>query len=914
MSTKLWIGTIMFYVIAQVLCGIVDGSAMITDSSDLSGLASSSITSSQDTTGTPATYVTMTGSFFSSLGKIVFFDYTIFRNPDGTANDFVIIRYLLIAIGIVILIESAIMKFKSQSRLALQVFFVFILLFGAIATFIPQPVQATAGWYNAAWTYRKELTCYGSSAASQTNYQKLIRVYKTNVGVDTAENIAQYTTGSDNNAALYTSTWEGQTFTAETTGTVKKVWLKLVRTGTPNASYTCAIRATTAGVPSGANMCSGNIMANYVSTTADWYEFDMGAGTPLTSGTVYAVILYSTGGSAGNLLSWSLDATSPAYTGGQRASSTDSGATWSADATRDFQFQVLTSTTGTTPLRVDCEGYCQDDFDDLRFTKSDGCTLLDYWIESYVSGSYADVWVELDSIAQMTGTDEHSHFYMYYGNTSATSVSNGANTFLKFEDFEWGADGDSLSTSGGSLTWTVSAAGTSKAEIDTGQKWGGTRSARLYRDGTNNPNFTSTGFGIAANRMVQFRIRKDTSAQLYNAHYSGTKYELYNYSVSEDIFYHNGSFTDSGLDITVNTWELTEQYYNNDATSARLRHNDSLSTILDTPGASATADQMYFTNVLGTSEVWIDNIIMSKVALSRPLWGTPGAEETTPPLWVQDAKVFMSYKETGDWLIAVRYLNTYAPYYDTYDPKQYFVLQLLDGSTIIAQTAMPVWGNKVGNIYLNANQVSALTYGSAYKVRLCGTFTGTPNTDYTLTPADWLGDDPYRLDSWVITSASVIGNYYGTALTTDIAGKGEVLNAAGGTIFSAGINGLAIVRPNIFQIATGAISHTETTTSQSYRETLSDWQTAWGEDGALMLTRIGDVIDVDGGDVGGMIFIIMMLALALLAFPAGHTTAANVLSIPCLGLAIYFGLDIIWLIILALFAAFLLFKNMFMDR
>ena len=108
MSAKLWIGTIMFYIIAQVLCNIVDGSAMITSSTDLAGLSESSVTQSQDTTGTPATYVSMGTGFFESLGKIVFFDYTVFRNTDGTANDFAIIRYLLIAIGIVILIESAI--------------------------------------------------------------------------------------------------------------------------------------------------------------------------------------------------------------------------------------------------------------------------------------------------------------------------------------------------------------------------------------------------------------------------------------------------------------------------------------------------------------------------------------------------------------------------------------------------------------------------------------------------------------------------------------------------------------------------------------------------------------------------------------------------------------------------------------
>lgn len=108
MSAKLWIGTIMFYIIAQVLCNIVDGSAMITNSTDLSGLVDSSVTQSQDTTGTPATYFSMGTNFFASLGRIIFFDYTIFRNIDGTANDFVLMRYLLIAIGIVILIESAI--------------------------------------------------------------------------------------------------------------------------------------------------------------------------------------------------------------------------------------------------------------------------------------------------------------------------------------------------------------------------------------------------------------------------------------------------------------------------------------------------------------------------------------------------------------------------------------------------------------------------------------------------------------------------------------------------------------------------------------------------------------------------------------------------------------------------------------
>lgn len=74
---------------------------------------------------------------------------------------------------------------------------------------------------------------------------------------------------------------------------------------------------------------------------------------------------------------------------------------------------------------------CQADYDDLRFTKSDGITLLDYWIES-ADANTAIVWIEFDTI-QAHPND--SVFYMYYGNATATAVSNGDNTFKLFDDF-----------------------------------------------------------------------------------------------------------------------------------------------------------------------------------------------------------------------------------------------------------------------------------------------------------------------------------------------------------------------------------------------------------------------------------------------------------------------------------------------
>lgn len=110
MSSKILIGMLMFYVICQVVCNFVDGNAMVTAANvaDLNDASATSVTTSTDTSGTPAQYVTMAGSFFTTIGKIAFFDYTVFRNTDGTANEWVIVRYLLICIGIAILIEVAV--------------------------------------------------------------------------------------------------------------------------------------------------------------------------------------------------------------------------------------------------------------------------------------------------------------------------------------------------------------------------------------------------------------------------------------------------------------------------------------------------------------------------------------------------------------------------------------------------------------------------------------------------------------------------------------------------------------------------------------------------------------------------------------------------------------------------------------
>lgn len=80
-------------------------------------------------------------------------------------------------------------------------------------------------------------------------------------------------------------------------------------------------------------------------------------------------------------------------------------------------------------LNITWNANIQSDYDDLRFTDDDSITLLDYWIVSYNS-VFALVWVKVND-----DLGSNQIIYMYYGNSGASAVSNGLNTFLFFDDF-----------------------------------------------------------------------------------------------------------------------------------------------------------------------------------------------------------------------------------------------------------------------------------------------------------------------------------------------------------------------------------------------------------------------------------------------------------------------------------------------
>ncbi len=85
-----------------------------------------------------------------------------------------------------------------------------------------------------------------------------------------------------------------------------------------------------------------------------------------------------------------------------------------------------------------------NDGGDLRITTNDGTTTVSFWIESWnAEDELATIWANIPNIPLSI-----SSLWLYYGNVSATNVSNGRNTFRFFDDFE------SWNSSSGQTGWS----------------------------------------------------------------------------------------------------------------------------------------------------------------------------------------------------------------------------------------------------------------------------------------------------------------------------------------------------------------------------------------------------------------------------------------------------------------------------
>jgi hypothetical protein len=151
----------------------------------------------------------------------------------------------------------------------------------------------------------------------------------------------QNTAGTSTGTGFGTPAWTGQTFIPAATGQLVKTEVQLFCNGcgaTP-PNLTLSVRATSAGLPTGADLASTTLPGSaFASGNITTFLASFGSPATLTSGTQYALVLRPVSVPSGSGYFW-IRSSPSTYANGQRVLSADSGATWSADSTRDYNFK-----------------------------------------------------------------------------------------------------------------------------------------------------------------------------------------------------------------------------------------------------------------------------------------------------------------------------------------------------------------------------------------------------------------------------------------------------------------------------------------------------------------------------------------------------------------------------------------------
>ena len=140
---------------------------------------------------------------------------------------------------------------------------------------------------------------------------------------------------------IYGVNWQAQTFEFVETVEVSAVTLRIQKVNSPSGSITIALRATSADVPTGANLASVSVVASSIPGSATEVTFTFDTPITLIGGTRYAIVASLPSGDATNRIRWMTDTSSPTYSNGRVAQSTNSGVVWSGVSAWDGRFSVV---------------------------------------------------------------------------------------------------------------------------------------------------------------------------------------------------------------------------------------------------------------------------------------------------------------------------------------------------------------------------------------------------------------------------------------------------------------------------------------------------------------------------------------------------------------------------------------------
>ena len=399
----------------------------------------------------------------------------------------------------------------------------------------------------------------------------------------------------------------------------------------------------------------------------------------------------------------------------------------SSSALTDYQivFTVYRSTGTDSGTTVYVGTKCQDDYDDIRFTDSSG-TVLSCWIESSSSSS-ATIWVKFPSIPAGSST-----WYLYYGNASATAVSNGDATFLFFDDFtgssidksKWTIETGSPTISGGICA--LAATSGSNDRIVTNSSYGLSTICRMRWKTSVESAFISHGYySSAAERAALFcdggkgyitsKQGTSTTTPHSNPYTSYATWEIRRISGSAvEFVYNNGTPTTVTTNITTNNipislrvayssiphtsyfdWVAIRKYASTEPTisswgSEETPHSVVYTDFYGTPTSGEIPLTVYFTDTSVGTTIW------SNVSFDIDYWewnfgdGSPKSYQQNP---------VHAYTTSGLYSVNLTSGNITYSVYNTTTKIDYIHATVSPGVPVADFTAMPTCGNIGDPIY-----------------------------------------------------------------------------------------------------------------------------------------------------------------------------------------------------------------------
>jgi len=330
---------------------------------------------------------------------------------------------------------------------------------------------------------------------------------------------------------------------------------------------------------------------------------------------------------------------------------------------------------------------------------------------------------------------------------------------------------------------------------------------------------------------------------------------------------------------------------------------------------SVTSDtEVYF----GTGSGYTDNSLNNAQGYYYSAWSEAGgiysasyATVYSPPegtgtgilpppdsLYIWTVEIYESYFDTGDQLICLMYNIDYSSGEPTQDVRDFFAIEVWDGSALIARTPVMAWGEKPGSVYLAP--ANTLTWGQAFTIKIRGLssqWTVIPETVYNVQNFHWTwsrDDFTGVLKTWCLITANAVDPSWVNATAA-----GEKLSDVAYPIYNRAIPSLSSKVPDLFSSGTGFVDPAKRTHDPEYQGELPPENA--GNMTVELLEEGAGTIGMEMIDFGSMIIILLSVAaMVIVGFFTRSVGFSIAATLPIISIGLWIGVvTLAWIMVAA---------------